>query len=225
MVIFSQLTVLTRARFVQEFDDGHKAKICLDMDLVKVARDPEPADDVGVSARATEIGTVRSPIRDIKILEEKHRWLQRRRSLNRSQNSENPDPEPEKCNGYTPPSSQQTFSKGQIQPPRFLQSTGKRERIKLPLRTQSGPRLLPDKEVGKARAALVTHDLDGRQSEGDLVQVRIAHMSESASWTDVHPSQISRPLRKGRLLEGQFSKSWAGAAGPTEDASESRKVS
>ena len=76
----------------------------------------------------------------------------------------------------------------------------------------------------KVKAALVTQDIepgDG-QSSGDLVLVRIAHISDSASWTEVHHN--SRFLGKGMLLEENYSRSWAGAAGPTEDASAWRKV-
>ena len=151
-----------------------------------------------------------SPIRDIKMLEEKHRWLQRRRSLIRLQNSNDQDPERGEGKERTPPLSQKIVSKSQFQPPRSP-ATVKRQRIKLPARNQDCSRLLSDKEIGKERIESVIQDLEGGGSGGDLVQVRIAHISDRESWTGVHQSR--RLLGKERMLKEQYSRSWAGVPG------------
>jgi hypothetical protein len=202
-------------------DDGSKAEQCLDFDLVKLAApspnlntsvqyEQMPVDDACVLV--TETGSLPSPLRDLKVLEEKHKWLQRRRSMVRQPNSDDLHPEHGEDNCHTSSQSQDIVSKDQKQSPRSLEASFKRQRIKLPLKTQAGSRPLPEKGVGKTRAGLVSQDLGGAHLVGDLVQVRRAHLEDCGSWTGVHQSR--RLVENGSLSEQQqYSKSWTGGAG------------
>jgi hypothetical protein len=209
----------------QEPDNGSKAEQYLDFDLVKLAAptpnlntsvqiEQKPVDDACVLV--TETDSSPSPLRDLKVLEEKHKWLQRRRSMVRQPNSDDLHPEHGEDNHdcHTSSQSQDIVSRDQKQSPRSLEASFKR-RIKLPLKTQAGSRPLPEKGLGKTRAGLVSQDLEGARLVGDLVQVSIAHLPDchGGSWTGDHQSR--RLVENGSPSEQQYSKSrsWTGGAG------------
>jgi hypothetical protein len=189
---------------VLEPDDGPEAENCLDFDMVEPDSTAAKMSVLSVNSCVMEKEPGPSPRRDPKILEGKHKWLQRRRSLGRQQSSVDLNPENGEGNGYSPPQCRQIVSQGQRQTPRSAETTSKRQRIKMPLKTQIGS--------GKGRVELVLQDLEGGQAGGDLVQVRIAHIADSECWTGVQRSRSL--LENGKSIVGeQFSRSWAGVAG------------
>jgi hypothetical protein len=197
---------------VLEPDAGPEAESCLDFDMVEPDSTAAKMSVLFVDSCVMEKEPGPSSLRDPKILEGKHKWLQRRRSLGQQQSSEDLNPENGEGNGYSPPQCRQIVSQGQRQTPRSAENTSKRQRIKLPLKTQIGSRPLPDKVVGKGRVALVLQDLESGQEGGDLVQVRIAHIADSECWTGVQRSRSLLENGKSKVAE-QFSRSWGGVTG------------
>ncbi len=214
-MIASPRSLLTCCSLEPDNRDSPVGGSNLGMDLVKL---PVTAPTSGLSDQCDQpltdtfiLPRSSSSSRDLKNLEEKHKWLQRRRSLALQQKSDDLPSEHGENNKHSLQQSKLTVSKDQRHPSCSPETATKRTRIKLPLKTQTASRLPADKDMGylKGRPALIPQDVEGGYASGDLVQVRIAHISDSGSWMGALPSRGM--LENSKLLGDQFSRSWAGS--------------